>query len=109
MPDSLQGRNEAVHIHHVDSWDTGAGCASPAYSNFPWGRDEKANFVFCFADVPDRDFFFGGGVFLQPHLWHVEVPGLGVESELHLPAYATATAMRDLSYIFDPCWFVATH
>ena len=29
--------------------------------------------------------------FLQPHLWHMEVPRLGVESELQLPAYATAT------------------
>ena len=29
--------------------------------------------------------------FLQPHLWHMEVPGLGVDLELQLPAYATAT------------------
>ena len=29
----------------------------------------------------------------------MEVPRLGVESELQLPAYATATATRDLSYI----------
>ena len=32
---------------------------------------------------------------------HMEVPRLGVESELQLPAYATATAMPDLSYICD--------
>ena len=30
----------------------------------------------------------------------MEVPGLGVESEVQLLAYATATP--DLSYIFDP-------
>ena len=24
--------------------------------------------------------------FLQPHLWHMEVSGLGVQSELQLPA-----------------------
>ena len=30
--------------------------------------------------------------FLGPHLWHMEVPRLGVKSELQLPAYATATA-----------------
>ena len=31
-------------------------------------------------------------VFLGPHLQYMEVPRLGVESELQLPAYATATA-----------------
>ena len=35
------------------------------------------------------------------HQWHVEVPRLGVESELQPPAYATATATRDLSCICD--------
>ena len=29
---------------------------------------------------------------LGPHLWHVEVPRLGGESELQLPAYTTASA-----------------
>ena len=28
--------------------------------------------------------------FLGPHPWHVEVPRLGVESELQLPTYTTA-------------------
>ena len=32
--------------------------------------------------------YFGG-----QHPRHMEVPRLGVESELHLPAYTTATAM----------------
>ena len=50
--------------------------------------------------------FFGFGVclffgFLGPHLWHMEVPRLGVESELQLLAYTTATAMRDLSLVCD--------
>ena len=31
----------------------------------------------------------------------MEVPGLGVESELYLPAYTTATAMLYLSHICD--------
>ena len=36
---------------------------------------------------------FGGGVFLGPHPRHmVEVPRLGVQLELQLPAYTTATA-----------------
>ena len=32
-------------------------------------------------------------------LWHMEVPRLGVESELQLPAYATTTATWDLSRV----------
>ena len=36
-------------------------------------------------------------VFLGPHLWHMEVPRPGVELELQLPAYTTATAMPDLT------------
>ena len=35
------------------------------------------------------------------HPQHMEVPRLGVESELQLPAYPTATATRDLNGIFD--------
>ena len=31
----------------------------------------------------------------------MEVPRLGVESELQLPAYTTDTAMQDPSHIFD--------
>ena len=39
--------------------------------------------------------------FLLPHLWHMEVSGLGVKLELQLLACATATAMPDLSHICD--------
>ena len=43
-------------------------------------------------------FFF----FLFPlYLQHMEVPGLGVESELQLPAYTTATATLDPRQICD--------
>ena len=38
-------------------------------------------------------------VILGPHQWHMEVPRLGVESELHLLAYTTATTTQDLSRI----------
>ena len=34
----------------------------------------------------------------------MEVPMLGVELELQLPAYTTAMATLDLSYIYDPCY-----
>ena len=37
--------------------------------------------------------------FLGLHLQHMEVPRLGVELELQLPAYTTAIATQDLSYI----------
>ena len=42
----------------------------------------------------------------------MEVPRLGVESELQLLAYSTATAMRDLSLVCDlhhssrQCWIL---
>ena len=48
--------------------------------------------------------------FLGPYLGYVEVPRVGVELELQLPAYATATAMPDPSCIYDlhhsswQCW-----
>ena len=32
---------------------------------------------------------------------HTEVPRLGIKLELQLPTYATATAMWDLSHVFD--------
>ena len=43
-------------------------------------------------------FFFA---FLGPHPRHREVPRLGVESELQLPAYTTAAARPDPSLICD--------
>ena len=49
-------------------------------------------------------FFFG---FLGLHLWHMEVHKLGVESELQLPAYATAIATPNMSrnyYLYHGSW-----
>ena len=40
-------------------------------------------------------------MYLGPLPPHMEVPKLGVKSELQPPAYTTATAMRDLSHICD--------
>ena len=37
--------------------------------------------------------------FLFLHLWHMDVPRLGVRLELQLLTYATAIAMRDLSHV----------
>ena len=46
-------------------------------------------------------YFFIFFVFLGPHLHHMEVSSLGVESELELLAYTTAIALPDLSHICD--------
>ena len=59
--------------------------------------------------LPFLDFFF---FFLGPHPRHMEVPRLGAELELHLPAYTTATATRDPSCICNlrcnvrQCWIL---
>ena len=51
-------------------------------------------------------------LFIGPHLQHMEVPRLGVKSELQLPAYTTATATWDPSRICSlhhsswQCWIL---
>ena len=54
-----------------------------------------------FSGGADNAHKVGVFVFLGLHTWHVEVPGLEVQSELRLPAYTTATATRDPSPIWD--------
>ena len=39
--------------------------------------------------------------FLGPYPWHLEIPRLGVQSELQLSACTTATATSDPSHVFD--------
>ena len=39
--------------------------------------------------------------FLGPHVLHMEVPRLGVESQLQLPVYTTATATWYPSLLWD--------
>ena len=56
--------------------------------------------------------FFYFLVFLGPYPQHMEVPRPGVETELQLSAYTTATATRDPSHICDlhhssrQCWIL---
>ena len=47
-------------------------------------------------------------VLLGSHLWHMEVPRLGVQLELQLPAYAIAIATQDLNHVCDlhHCWIL---
>ena len=46
-------------------------------------------------------YFILSFAFLGPYPRHMEVPRLGLSSELQLPAYTTATAMPDLSHVCD--------
>ena len=46
-------------------------------------------------------FFFFFLCFLWPHPQLMEVSRLGIKLEVQLPAYATATAMRDPSHVCD--------
>ena len=44
---------------------------------------------------------FLSSIFLGLYPWHMEIPRLGVELELQLLAYTTATVMQDLSQVCD--------
>ena len=69
----------------------------PSYCDSP---DWLKSILTTFTSVqPCLSFFFL--CFLGPHMQHMEVPRLGVESELQLPSYATA--MPDPSHIFNIC------
>ena len=63
-----------------------------------------------YCNIGSSSLFF----FLGPHLWHMKVPRLGVESELQLPAYTTDTARQVPSSIFNlhhssqQCWIPDT-
>ena len=63
------------------------------------GRQEGVGQT-CFSDflVQDLLFYF---FFLRRHLWHMEVPRLGVELELPLLTYTTAAETLDPSCICD--------
>ena len=52
------------------------------------------------AAVLSRALFFCFSL-LGPHLQHMDVPGLGLELELQLPADITATQMQDPSHVCD--------
>ena len=54
--------------------------------------------VFVFVGFLFVRLFFG---FVGPHLRHMEVPRLRVESELQLTVYTTATGMLDPSHTWD--------
>ena len=59
----------------------------------------KQREYFCLCSFIKKKFFFWSFVFLG---LHTEVPKLGVESELQLPAYTTATATPDPQFTGMP-------
>ena len=69
-------------------------------SNLHPSTTETPLILLCPSGNSSFHFFFFSflGLYLRP----VEVPGLGVHSELQLQTYATATAMPDLSRILHP-------
>ena len=60
---------------------------------------KQTQFSVLYSRIPLPIFFFFFFFFSGPHLRHMEVPRLGVASELYLPAYATATATPDPSCV----------
>ena len=60
----------------------------------PADRQQQATLGYLFI-------YFGLFFFLALHPRHMEVPRPGVESELQPLVYTTATAMRDLSHVYD--------
>ena len=105
VPDAHCLGLKGKHLKFGGKWE-GCSHVGPA---FPSNEFQKVWSLNCFLTVnrhPDGHlgvwfwfrlvaFFFS--FLLGPHWWHMEVPRLGVESELQLPAYATAT--RDPSCI----------
>ena len=83
---------------------------SPSYPQRPQGRFHRLScFVYLCQKLYEekekgvqlnKDFFslLSLPLFLRPHLQHMEVPRPGVQSDLQLPA--TATATQDLSLVF---------
>ena len=77
------------------------GCCYPRYELLSAVRasDEAVGLKFFWQHkgILHTQFFF----FWGSHLWHIDVSRPGVELELQLPAYATATATWDPSCICD--------
>ena len=91
-------------VHRVRG---GAGEGSPESWVPPWLCHQPAVCLKHITGLPGRQFSFFlrtplPHLFLGPHLLHMEVPRLGVKSELQLLAYVTATTMLDQSCICDP-------
>ena len=75
-------------------------CGVSAPLTVPFFKDNLYFFQFlyvCYASITFFQIFFF--LLLGPHPQHMEIPRLGIKSELQLPAYATATATPDLNQV----------
>ena len=73
---------------------------------FPWrfsslGKFGKTRHYLSLAMLQAENRFYLFFCFLGSHLQHMEVPRLGVESELQLLVYSTATVMPDPRQVCD--------
>ena len=76
------------HRPYMNEWANGNGdCVSTKLGLWTW---KFVLFFVCLASC-----------FLGPHLRHIEVPRLGVQSELQLPTYTTATVMQYTSHVYN--------
>ena len=72
--------------------------SSSYFSEVLLTKGSKTNVVLC---VKPTFSFFSLFLLFREHLWHLEVPRLGTELELQLPAYSIAIATPDSSHICD--------
>ena len=76
-------------------------CSSArSFNPLCWARDWTCSSAV--AELLQSGSFFFLFFFSGLNLWHMEVPRLGVKSELQLAAYTTATAMQDPSWGYGP-------
>ena len=72
-------------------------CARLGIKPASWNCRGTADPILPQQELQELLFFFSPH-FLGPHSWHMEVPRLGAESELQLPAHVTAKATQDPSH-----------
>ena len=104
----IQGRDTVVpeaELETKELWEKGLRLWEPFYLFFFFNHlfDSIGNLkiLFCREAILDFILFIYLFRFLGPHPQHIEVPRLGIKSELQLLAYTIATATRDLSWICD--------
>ena len=101
LPNRAPGGSLGTACHQHTLWGT-SPCSSRRRLGWRWAR-------WRFSILPARlkcaqgkiHSLFFSLVFLGPHPRHMEVPRPGVQSELQLPAYVTATATPDPSCVCD--------
>ena len=96
------GRQKSFPCLAPEHWCPEAGKQRPPLREY-WPKRKDLEILLCLASQKYifffSFFFFGRGA----HRQHMEVPRLGVESELQLSAYPTATTKSYPSHSCKPC------